>query len=268
MCEFCLKHKRKKWFLDEENFEEKLLENKKRMNVLQKIATGWEYYLRDSSDIVNKWTKYPLIDHLSRMLINKLTKYEHGGQVITLTDALEIVDLADNHVVFPCACRKLVSLKEKDCCICFGPMKYLSTNINEKMEEVDTEELKLRLKDWHKEGLVHQVLYATAPFPIAICNCERKYCIAMKHRLISNIQMSLLKGHEVAIVDPIKCEGCEEFPCMSRCQFGAMYVDRYDDKVVIDPTKCFGCGLCVSYCKYRAITLKPREEVLGQRIKW
>lgn len=149
MCEFCSSHKRKKWFLDPESYEEKLLEDKKRKNVLQKIAQGWEYYLRDSSDIVNKWTKYPLIGDLSKALINRLTKYEHGGQVITLNDALEVVDLAENHIVFPCACRKLVGLKEKGCCICFGPMKYLS-DPSEKMEEVDAEEIKLRLKDWHK----------------------------------------------------------------------------------------------------------------------
>jgi NAD-dependent dihydropyrimidine dehydrogenase PreA subunit len=268
MCEFCSKHKRKKWFLDPDSYHEKLLEDKKRKNVLQKIVGyNLEYYMRDSANAIYH-TKKPLIGRLLKRVIDKTAPAQHSGQVITLSDALEMVDLADNHVVFPCACRQLVGLKEKDCCLNFGPMRDLHKTVKfEKMEEIDSEEAKLRLKEWHKEGLVHQVLYAAAPFPIAICNCERKYCTSMKYRLSFDIKSALYKGHEIAFVDPLKCK-CDDYPCISRCQFGAMYVDRYDNKLVIDPTRCFGCGLCVTACKYRAISLEPREKVLMEREEW
>lgn len=270
MCEFCVKHhpKRKKWFLDKDNFKEELLEDKKRIDILQKIAGyDYEYWVRDMNDIL-KWGKYPLVSHLINQ-ISKRFKPAHSGQVITLDDALEIVELADNHVVFPCFCRRFIGLKEKVCCLNFGPMRdlYRLSSPGEKMEEIDAEEAKLRIKEWHTEGLVHQILYAAAPFPIAICNCERKYCVSIKYRTIFNIKSALYKGHEVAVVDPLRCK-CETYTCITRCQFGAMYVDRYDNKVVIDPTKCFGCGLCVNTCKYSAITLKPKGEVLGPRIQW
>lgn len=274
MCEFCSKHKRKKWFLDLDNYKEELLEEKKRKNILQKIV-GWghEYYMRDSIKATTDLNKIPfgIGKHIvnSKFMVKKIAETEHAGQVVTLEDALEIIDLSENHVVFPCFCRKAIGVKEKDCCINFGPVKDLCklANPNEKMEEVDASELKLRLKEWNEEGLVHQVLYAAAPFPIALCNCERKYCVPMKERITSGINSSLLKGHEIALVDPLKCK-CEEFLCITRCQFGAMYVDRFDNKVVIDSSRCFGCGLCMTGCKHGAITLKSRNELSGSSLKW
>ena len=266
MCEFCSKHKRKKWFLDPDSYNEKLLENKKRKNVLQKIAKGWEYYMRDAEQLA-RLSRTPVIGSLSRSYINNQIKYEHAGQVVSLGDALQIIDLADNHVVFECACRKLVGLRDKMCCVNLGPMKELSTRISEKKHEFDVPELKLKVKEWAHEGLFPQVLYATAPYPIALCMCERKYCVSAKYRFIFGYQTSLLKGHEVAVADPTRCK-CEAFPCITRCQFGAMYVDRYDRKVVVDPTRCFGCGLCAVECKFNAISLKNREDIPAARGKW
>lgn len=268
MCEFCSKHKRKKWFLDSENYEEKMLEDKGRQNVLQKITGhSLEYHLRESNEAM-RWTRYPVIGEISRMLMNKMAPSEHAGQIITLNDALEIIDLSDKHVLFSCMCKEVVGLKEEMCCLNFGPMRDLHQEVKyEKMEEIDSGEAKLKLKEWHNKGLFQQVLYAKVPFPVAICNCERKYCLSMKYRLIFGIKNVLLKGHEIAVVNPLKCR-CEEFSCMSRCQFEAMYVDRYSNKMVIDPTKCFGCGLCVNACRYNAITLDPKEKIMGKRIKW
>ncbi|MBU0570313.1 4Fe-4S binding protein [Patescibacteria group bacterium] len=201
--------------------------------------------------------------------MNKLATTNHSGQVVTLEDALEIVKLADNHVLFQCTCRKLTGLKEKMCCLNFGPMRDLVkiANPNEKMEEITASEAIYLLKDYNKEGLVHEVLYAAAPFPIAICNCDRKYCMPMKARISTGIESSFMKGHEIARIDPLKCK-CEKFYCMTRCQFGAIYTDRFDNKAVIDVTKCFGCGLCMEVCPYNAISMENRETVMGSRHKW
>ncbi|MFH1721937.1 MAG: 4Fe-4S binding protein [Candidatus Altiarchaeota archaeon] len=269
MCEFCSKHKRKKWFLDPDNYEEKLLENKKRKNILQKIS-GWglEYYMRDSVK-ATKFSQKPIVGDIAKKIINKVAKFSHAGQVVTLEDALKIIDLADNHIAFECYCRKLSGLESKMCCVNFGPMRDLvkNANPNEKMEEVDSAELTYRLKEWHTAGLFTQVLYAAAPFPIAICNCERRYCFAFKERHLYGVESSLMKGHEVAYVNPIKCKA-SDYPCVSRCQFGAMYVDRYDNTVVVDPTKCFGCGLCITACKYDAIRMEPRINIFKEKGRW
>ncbi len=267
MCEFCKEHNRKKWYLDPNNFKEAMLENPQRKAILEKVAQGWDYYMRDSKKYVN-WGKTPVLGKFFRPFINDVIKYEHAGQVINLEDALAMVDLADNHVVFPCACRKLVGNDDKFCCINFGPMRDLSTR-ESKMEEVDKEELKYRIKEFHAEGLFLEALYVTAPFPIAICSCDRKYCIAAKYRFEFQYPMSLMKGHEVAVVDPFKCNGDDcGYSCMLRCPFGAMYIDHDKSKIVVDPKRCFGCGLCVPECKKGALYLKDRQTVPGAAGLW
>ncbi|HLD58937.1 MAG TPA: 4Fe-4S binding protein [archaeon] len=269
MCEFCAKHKRKKWFLDEDNYKEELLKNKGRKSILKKIAgPTLDHYMRDSLDLF-ELARNPLLKPVVRGMMNKFAASNHSGQAVTLEDAIAIVKLADNHVLFQCNCRKLCGLKEKMCCLNFGPMRDLvkQTNPTEKMEEINTSEAVDLLKDWNKEGLVHEVLYAAAPFPIAMCNCDRKYCMPMKSRLSTGIESSFLKGHEIAYVDPLKCK-CEKFYCMTRCQFGAIYADRFDIKAVIDVTKCFGCGLCKEVCPCNAIKMEDRETVMGSRHKW
>jgi len=267
MCEFCSKHTRKKWFLDPHNYAEEMLKNRRRKSIVQKVAQGWDYYLRDSKKYVD-WANTPIIGKLAKPFLNELVKYEHAGQIITLKDALAMIDLSDNHVVFPCACRKLISNDDKMCCINFGPMRDL-TNRETKMEEVDRAELKYRVKEWYAEGLFLDAMYVAAPFPVSICSCDRKYCISAKYRFDFNYPMSLLKGHEVAIVNPFKCKGDScNFECIVRCPFGAMYVDKTYGRVVIDPKRCFGCGLCVTACTKGAITLEDRQKVPGAKGLW
>jgi len=58
-------------------------------------------------------------------------------------------------------------------------------------------------------------------------------------------------GYEV-VVDPEKCEGCEE--CIEVCP-----VDVYelvDDKSVpVNAEECLGCESCVEVCEHEAITV-------------
>ena len=138
MCEFCTKHKRKRWYLDEENYKEELLKERKRQNILQKIAgPGLEFYMRDSMDAF-ELAKNPLLKPIVKSAMNRLAATNHSGQTVTLQDAIEIIKLADNHVLLQCTCRKLNGLKEKMCCLNFGPMRDLvkSANPTEKMEEI------------------------------------------------------------------------------------------------------------------------------------
>jgi len=58
-------------------------------------------------------------------------------------------------------------------------------------------------------------------------------------------------GYEV-VVDPEKCEGCEE--CVEVCP-----VDVYeiiDDKSVpVNAEECLGCESCIEVCEHEAITV-------------
>ena len=269
MCQYCSEHKRKKWFLDEDNYMGHLLQDKKRQNVLQKLS-GYthEYELRNFNDLLYH-TRHPILHHTAKYFMNKLSKESYAGQVVTLEDAFKVIELADHHVLFECACRHLIGDKSEHICINFGPMRDLikTGNPNEKIIEVDTYETKKILQECHDKGYFHEVYFAKAPFPVTLCNCDRKYCIALKDRFIYNFKSALYKGHEVARINPDKCK-CGENLCMSRCQFGAMYVDITEDKVVVDPIKCFGCGLCIDACPNKAISMVDRNDVPEAAGKW
>jgi NAD-dependent dihydropyrimidine dehydrogenase PreA subunit len=268
MCEYCGKHKRTKWFLDEENYKEALLQDKKRQNVLQKLGGyNHEFHLRDNTEILYRH-QTPILSHVLTYLANRSLKNDFAGQVVTLEDALKVVELSDNHVLFECACRKLVGDKSDYVCLNFGPLRDLirSANPKEKFIEVDTYEAKKILTESNEKGLYHEVYFAKAPFPTTLCNCDKKYCLSFKDRSVYGIDKILLKGHEVAVLDPDKCSGCKM--CLGRCQFGSIRLDDKTGKACIDAKKCFGCGLCEKSCPSGAIKLADRSTVKDSKGKW
>ncbi len=268
MCEYCGKHKRKKWFLDEENYKEALLEDKKRQNVLQKLGGySHEFYLRDGVEPLYKY-QTPVLKMLLKYVSGKRMKDEYAGQIITLEDALKVVDLADNHVLFECACRKFSGDKSDYVCLNFGPLRDIvkTKNSKEKIIEIDAYEAKKILKESNEKGLFHEVYFAKAPFPTTLCNCSRKYCLAAKDRFVYGIDKFLFKGHEVAVVESDKCSGCAK--CLVRCQFGSVFFDSDSQKPIIDITKCFGCGLCETACPRKAIKLVNRNRLEGSKGEW
>jgi len=80
MCDICEKHRKNvKWYLDPDNYKDELVLNNK--------ARPLKYLLKP--------------------LVNKKAYKLHGGQVVPLEDALQIVEIAHNHVLIPCYCRYL-----------------------------------------------------------------------------------------------------------------------------------------------------------------
>lgn len=249
--------------MNEDNYKKELLEDKKRRKLLEDYTGhSMEYYLRDSIEITNL-AKKPVIGNLARKIINKVTPRQYGGQVISIEDALKVVDISEEHVLLPCYCRKLTKGDENLCCINFGSIKELEleSKASKSLVEIDAYELKQRLKEWDKKGLVHQVIYGKIPYPISICNCERTYCFPMKQRALHTCDKAFMRGHEVAVVDPKRCDGCgKNIPrCVHLCQFGAIHYNRQDNHVHIDPNKCFGCGVCRDACDKKAISLINRK---------
>jgi NAD-dependent dihydropyrimidine dehydrogenase PreA subunit len=272
MCEFCSKYgHRNRWYLNPENFSDELLRDKGRQKIIDQVV-GWgvDYYIGRSSRLV-PLAKMPLLGGLAKAYVNRTTPTQHAGQIVPLEDALKMVDLARDFVALPCMCRRLVGGRADMTCLNFGPIKELTANRRpeEPMEELPPKEVKARLRQFDKMGYVHQVAYAKLPYPIVICNCDRKYCTLLKFRFLYDLEIACLKGHDICMVDQARCDGCSGKPeCVRFCQFGALRRVPTDGTVVCEPRNCFGCGVCRQSCPRGALRLIPRESLAPVREVW
>ena len=272
MCEYCAKYGHgNRWYLNPENYSDDLLKDKARQRIVDQIAAwGVDYYI-DRSSRRARFTHVPLFGSLFKAAVDRATPGQHAGQVVALEEALAIVDLARDFVALPCMCRRLVGGKEVMTCLNFGPIKELTVarKPEEPMEELPPEEVKARLREFDKKGFVHQVVFAKLPFPIVICNCDRKYCASLKLRFLHGIDVACLKGHGVCVVDHSRCNGCSGRPeCLRLCQFGALRWVPTDEVVVCEPQSCFGCGVCRQACPRGALRLVPKESLAALADVW
>ncbi len=107
------------------------------------------------------------------------------------------------------------------------------------------------LKAEDARGHVHHAFFKDALFGrfYAICNCCSCCCGAIEsHR--NGLPMLCSSGY-VCSSDPQLCVGCGQ--CVEYCQFEALSVR--DKKSAVDEDKCMGCGVCVSKCAKSALSL-------------
>ncbi|NVM54246.1 MAG: 4Fe-4S ferredoxin, partial [Candidatus Helarchaeota archaeon] len=202
-------------------------------------------------------------------------------QVITLEDALTMIDLSSPIAFIACDCRRQkYGYVEKDrsrmTCLGLGigmfryerlPARYIAG-----AEFVSDKEAKEWLQEWNKNGIVHTLmtfgLRNGAPYIGGICNCTYADCLSINWRLNYGIKQ-LLKGERVATLAPEKCNGCNgNFLCIRKCQFGALSADIRQNKVHIDLNKCFGCGVCANSCNKSAINLLDRRKFEVLKYDW
>jgi len=76
-------------------------------DALKSADSAW-YALNISKqlDLVD-FVKKPIIDPIIKIIGNYITIKRYSGQVVPLEDALKIVDLSYDYVVYPCMCKKL-----------------------------------------------------------------------------------------------------------------------------------------------------------------
>ena len=62
----------------------------------------------------------------------------------------------------------------------------------------------------------------------------------------------------------VRCQHCDDAPCMDACLTGALYRDETSGLVLVDKDKCIGCGTCTLVCPYGAIR---KDELTGKAVK-
>jgi heterodisulfide reductase subunit A-like polyferredoxin len=110
---------------------------------------------------------------------------------------------------------------------------------------------KLRPVDFASEGLF---MAGLAHYPKSLDES-----IAQAQAVVSRVMTILSKdqimvGGVVAEVDGSKCAVC--LTCVRACPYGIPYIGIDEGHAVINPAECHGCGVCVSECPGKAISLK------------
>lgn len=87
-----------------------------------------------------------------------------------------------------------------------------------------------------------------------MCNCCGCCCLG--------VRMWNILGGAIPILTPsgylchvgAQCNGCGE--CLEYCQFHAISLDEDQQRAVIDTVKCMGCGVCEDVCSAGAMILE------------
>ncbi len=121
--------------------------------------------------------------------------------------------------------------------------------------EVTIEEALEAVTRAHEAGLVLMAYIRTdTPKPEGVnyvCNCCSCCCSILGATLRFGMAPHILKSIATTMTDESKCVSCGK--CEDRCHFGARKV--VNGKLEYDKDLCFGCGLCVSTCPTKAISL-------------
>jgi NAD-dependent dihydropyrimidine dehydrogenase PreA subunit len=289
LCEWCYKHGAgKRWYLNSRNYLE---ETAQAVGAHEYIFELWKHfekvYLQKIYGISTKGPGYkfsiPVIGRAMHAYINSWFRKEkplkgrnprraegHPGQVVTLNDAMKVLELAEPILRVNCACRRMTRGIEDPCCLAFGALAEMVPKLpryipDSGAEPMHIDEAKEFVAKMDEGGRVHTVWMGPSPYVAALCSCELPECAATRIRTAYDLQ-ALWKGEYVAKVDLTKCTGCGQ--CVSRCQFGALSFNDSMSVPFIDQWKCFGCGLCATTCPEGAIEMLDRNNLPALKEVW
>lgn len=178
--------------------------------------------------------------------LETIIPYKHARDIILKNP--------DQIAVIYCTCR---STKENPCepldvCLVIGEpfvSLVLDNEVNNPRKITSSEAVEI-LKAEDDRGHIHTAWFKDAAGDrfYAICNCCGCCCGAMR-AFFANVPMIAPSGYVSEVSED--CDGCGQ--CVGYCQFGAISVN---DRALVNYEKCMGCGVCESKCPVEAISLK------------
>ncbi len=201
-----------------------------------------------------------------------------GGKVIPLNmninldvgflpsqEILAILKRSNVTGISQCYCRTTQRKYDKpncefpiNTCIHIGFGKFLQEipYKSENLKKVSKQEIEELLIKCDELGLVHQLIFYPNPeFYYVICKCCPCCCVVL-NRYLQFGSPQMIKSDFLAITDSNSCIDCGE--CEPWCYFGARKI--VNGKLTHDPLYCFGCGICISKCPNKAISLIKKAE--------
>jgi electron transport complex protein RnfB len=166
----------------------------------------------------------------------------------------ELVQAHDRLAVAPCICRRRAKMMGGGCdapeesCLVFGEFAdyYVQSDRGRFVSQSEVMSILARA------DAANLVLQPTNSREVsAICCCCGCCCGLLRGLQHHPSPAEVVASSFIATLEPEACEGC--FACLERCQMQALAENG--DRVRHDAGRCIGCGLCVSTCPTRALTL-------------
>ncbi|HOS96267.1 MAG TPA: 4Fe-4S dicluster domain-containing protein [Deltaproteobacteria bacterium] len=179
-----------------------------------------------------------------------------GTRVHAYEEVARLIDSVEYIALGQCACRvsRNACNNPRETCLIFDSAgRFLvSRGIARRISREEAREVLDRAE---QAGLVHTSTN-NADKPALICNCCSCCCTILTCRTELGLPHAFAASGFMARIASNDCTGCG-ICTTGRCPMGAMSL--VEDKAVLSLERCIGCGLCVSTCPAKAISLVRRE---------
>ena len=183
----------------------------------------------------------------------EIQPYESAAQIVDNTQAWGVVD---------CICRKQKALIGDGCnhpldvCMVLSPTPG-AFDQSSTIRALTRDEAMATLQRAAEAGLVHSVSNNQQGLWY-LCNCCTCSCGILRGMADLGMANVVARSSFINTVDEDQCIGCGD--CLSYCQFDALSLQ---DVVQVNDPRCVGCGVCVPVCPENALGLirRPAEQV-------
>ena len=230
-------------------------------NIDAAFAQLFEDYYRQS------FSKMTAVEPKFHRVVPVVETVRNDMAVEPFESAATIIDGAKAWGVLDCICRVQKKLIGDPCdhpvdvCMAFS-QRSGAFDGNPVIKAVSRVEAHTTLNRAADAGLVHSVSNSQDGNSY-ICNCCTCSCGILRGISELGIANVIAQSAFINTVDPEACAGCEI--CVSYCQFGALSLRPEDLYIQISGMKCVGCGVCVPHCPEEALSLvrRPEDEIIS-----
>jgi Pyruvate/2-oxoacid:ferredoxin oxidoreductase delta subunit len=208
----------------------------------------------------NDWTR----KELQREYVGKMTAVTvpvcitvHGQQAVLDLSSMERL-LRDAEIIAleDCGCRTKWHKCDAPIDVCISLDDEARDSMKRGARRISLAQALVVLQRSHRAGLVHMAFtFNEKDKPEIICSCCSCCCHSLSALVRFGMPDAVVASQYVAQQNRDTCSNCGT--CVQRCQFKARQLDS-NNTLVFNPAKCFGCGLCLSTCPTRSITLVRR----------
>ena len=148
------------------------------------------------------WTRIPVIGSVVRWAANLWGRLGHSGYYLSLSEAEQIVDAADNISLGPCSCRQefhnCLNPIMSEIVLGKGGKQVYASRVKE-FRQIAKEEAKEILRRAHSQHLTQSIMRCGSNF-YAICNCCSCCCVPTRLKSQFGVGRALLRNKNVVAV--------------------------------------------------------------------